>query len=108
MPRFARLHSADGFGFGFVEMKTRATIVASALFFFLAVAIAVAFGLKPITLTPPSVPVPASLFGMHIHYMVTPKGNDRLTPWPSVQVRKCRRSSGKTAVMRCSWMAAHI
>jgi len=84
VPRFARLHSADGFGF--VGMKTRATIVASALFFFLAVAIAVAFALKPMTLTPPSVPVPASLFGMHIHYMVTPKGNDRLTPWPSVQV----------------------
>jgi hypothetical protein len=44
---------------------------------------------KPIVLSPPSVAVPAALFGMHIHYMVS-NGTDRLTPWPSVPVPEWR------------------
>ncbi len=60
-------------------MKTLPIIAAAFILLF-------AFALKPTTLTPPSVPVPASLFGMHIHYMVSPKGTDQLTPWPSVPV----------------------
>jgi len=45
---------------------------------------------RPIALTPPAAPVPASLFGMHIHYMVSPSRTDRLTPWPSVPVPEWR------------------
>ncbi len=45
---------------------------------------------KPLTLTPPPVPVPASLFGMHIHHMVSRNGSDPLTPWPSVPLPEWR------------------
>jgi Glycosyl hydrolases family 39 len=45
---------------------------------------------KPISLSPPQVPVPASLFGMHIHHMVSPNGADPLTPWPNVRVPEWR------------------
>jgi len=40
--------------------------------------------------TPPSQPIPASYFGMHIHHMVVPDGKNPLTPWPNAQVREWR------------------
>jgi len=58
--------------------------------------IAVVFGLlfgapaKPVSLTPPSQPIPASFFGMHIHHMVSPNGKEPLTPWPSIPVPQWR------------------
>jgi hypothetical protein len=64
-------------------MKTLPAIAA-------AVILLSAFAPKPVKLTPPSVPVPASLFGMHIHHMVFPYGTERLTPWPSVPVPQWR------------------
>jgi hypothetical protein len=44
----------------------------------------------PVNLQPPSVPVPTTFFGMHIHHMVSPNGTDPLTPWPSVPVPEWR------------------
>jgi hypothetical protein len=44
----------------------------------------------PVTLQPPSVPVAATFFGMHIHHMVSPNGTDPLTPWPGVPVPEWR------------------
>ena len=86
MPGAAGLDAAHGIGsFG---MKIILAIAAATLLSF-AVA-SFAFAPKPITLTPPSVPVPASLFGMHIHHMVFPSGTERLTPWPGVPVPQWR------------------
>ena len=82
MPRTAGLDAADGIGsFG---MKIILAMAAAILLSF-AVA-SFAFAPKQIALTPPSEPVPASLFGMHIHHMVIPNGTERLTPWPGVPV----------------------
>ncbi len=55
-----------------------------------ALALLFAAPVKTITLTPPATPVPPSLFGMHIHHMVSPNGSDPLTPWPSIQVSEWR------------------
>ena len=76
VPRFTWLHAANGFRL--TGMRTLSIIAALVPLF--------AFALKPMTLTPPSAPVPASLFGMPIHYVVSPKGTDRLPPWPRVPV----------------------
>jgi hypothetical protein len=64
-------------------MKARPIVAAAFILLF-------AFAPKPTTLTPPSDPVPASFFGMHIHHMVSLHGTDRLTPWPSVPVPEWR------------------
>jgi hypothetical protein len=37
-------------------------------------------------LVPSPQPIPASLFGMHIHHSVSPKGKEPLTPWPPVNI----------------------
>jgi hypothetical protein len=41
-------------------------------------------------LVPSSEPIPASLFGMHVHHMVSPKGKEPLTPWPAVNIPEWR------------------
>jgi Glycosyl hydrolases family 39 len=41
-------------------------------------------------LVPSSQPIPASLFGMHIHHLVSPKGKEPLTPWPAVNIPQWR------------------
>ncbi len=58
----------------------------------LATLLAVMFAIppRPITLTAPSTPVPASFFGMHIHHMVSPYLTNPLTPWPSAPVTEWR------------------
>jgi Glycosyl hydrolases family 39 len=81
MSRSARFQSVDGFGI--VRMKTLQILSLSMFLIF-------ASANKPIALTPPSTPIPASLFGMHIHHMVSLHGTDRLTPWPSVPVPEWR------------------
>jgi hypothetical protein len=41
-------------------------------------------------LVPGSQPVPPSLFGMHIHHVVSPKGTEPLTPWPPINIPEWR------------------
>jgi len=41
-------------------------------------------------LVPSSQPIPASLFGMHIHHLVSPKGKEPLTPWPAANIPEWR------------------
>ena len=82
----ARLNATNGIGS--LGMKIILAIVAAILLSFSVASFA--FAPKPITLTPPSVPVPASFFGMHIHHMVFPSGTERLT----LRGRACRFRSG--------------
>jgi hypothetical protein len=76
--RRARLH-ADGFGS--IQMKILMIFAVSLLF---------VFAPKPVTFTPPTVAIPASLFGMHIHYVVVPNRTGQVTAWPSVPVPEWR------------------
>ena len=48
-------------------------------------------------LAPPPQPIPRSLFGMHIHHMVSPYGTNPLTPWPSVPVPEWRLWDARVA-----------
>src|SRR5580692_1355076 len=41
-------------------------------------------------LVPSQQPIPASLFGMHIHHLVSPKGKEPLTQWPGVNIPQWR------------------
>ncbi len=59
-------------------MKTIQIFLAIALLLF-------ASSPQPIALTPPAVPVPANLFGMHIHYIGT-TAPWPTTPWPPVGI----------------------
>ncbi len=41
-------------------------------------------------LVPGPQPIPPSLFGMHIHHLVSPKGKEPLTQWPAVNIPEWR------------------
>ena len=69
MSRRTILHAGS---FGFIEVKTLATLAAIVLAF--------GFASTPITIAPPTVPIPASLFGMHVHYVVVPNSAGLVTP----------------------------
>jgi hypothetical protein len=74
--RAAESHSAHRFRG--VAMKIIRTGVAALL------VLAFAIPPRPIALTPPSAPVPPTLFGMHIHYVVSPNRTGQFTPWPNL------------------------
>jgi Glycosyl hydrolases family 39 len=57
-----------------------------ALFACLLLCLSMADSKSPVQITPPSQPIPAAYFGMHIHNVVAPSRTGARTPWPGLPV----------------------